>query len=90
MNRLNEAAEHAVPSLPPAPSLSASYDDWLGYLRKLERVEPYDHPALQSARRSARAIVRQKLGFSPKLVSNSFKAFNFDRCKRERCGGGRT
>lgn len=83
-------ADEQAPSIPPAPALSGSYEDWLGYLRELERAEPYEHPELQTARRAARAIVRQKLGFGPKLVSNSFKTFSFDRYKRERRGENRS
>lgn len=84
MRRDRDSADQAKLAVPSAPALAASYEDWLGYLRKLERTEPYEAPELQDARRVARAIVRQKHGFGPKLKSNSFKAFDFDRCRRDR------
>lgn len=76
--------------VPRAPEISDAYDIWLKHLRVIERLEPHDHPTLQAARRSARSVVRRKMGFGPSLESNSLKAFSFEVCRtrvKRRRGG---
>lgn len=84
MSAAGDGEEWPIVSVPRAPELSEGYDIWLSYLRKIERLEPLDHPTLQAARRSTRAVVRRKIGIGPSLESNALKAFSFDTLSRRK------
>lgn len=78
--------ESAPVNVPRPPDIAEDYAIWLKYLRLIERLEPHEHPLLQTARRSTRSIVRRKIGFGPQLESHSLKAFSFEACRTRRKG----